>query len=55
MLTERLNKRRATMFRFAREEYGKFNVWTRDGKIFTKKEGQIENVSLRKCELKLWS
>ena len=45
MLTERLTKRRATMFRFAREEYGKFNVWTRDGEIFAKKEGQIENIT----------
>lgn len=45
MITERLTKRRATMFRYAREEYGKHNVWTLDGEIHAKVGEQINNIT----------
>ena len=45
MLTERLTKRRNEMFRYAREQYGKFNVWTNNGEIIAKRNDKIENIT----------
>ena len=33
------------MFRYAREEYGKHNVWTLDGEIHAKVGEQINNIT----------
>ena len=45
MLTERLTKRRATMYRYAQEKYGRNNTWTKDGEIFAKEGDRINNVT----------
>ena len=47
MLTERLTPRRAVFLRYAREKFGGFNVWTRDGDIYIKSEDGISD--LRTC------
>ena len=45
MITERLSKRRAEMFKYARIHYDKFNVWTKDGEIFSKQEEEVKNIT----------
>ena len=45
LITERLTKRRGEMYRYAREQYGKFNVWTKEGDIFAKRDDKIENLT----------
>ena len=44
LLTESLTKRRMEVLNEARRQFGKRNVWTFDGEIFTKKEGKTVNV-----------
>ena len=45
MLTERLTQRRSVFFRYAREKFGGFNCWTRDGDIYVKSENEIKNMT----------
>ena len=42
MLTERLTRRRSVFLRYAKEKFGTFNVWTKDGDIFVKSEDGIK-------------
>ena len=44
MLTESLTRRMVIMLNAAKDKFGKDNVWTIDGEIFTKKDGKIVNV-----------
>ena len=45
MLTERLTRRRSVFLRYAKEKFGTFNVWTKDGDIFVKSEDGIKNLT----------
>ena len=45
MLTERLTRRRSVFLRYAKEKFGTFNVWTKDGDSFVKSEDGIKNLT----------
>ena len=44
MMTESLTRKRVVMLNAAKDRFGKDNVWTMDGEVFTKVGNKITNV-----------